>query len=103
MDARSLNPEQRDAIRRTLARHRDYLAKLVERMQSLAWVESDPMRVEAMKSLAGVGAMLDALAAAEPAAPFLAHYGSGGTSGPRVPTESASLPWVGKRKRKRRR
>jgi hypothetical protein len=101
MDARALTAGQREAIRRSLTRHRDYLAKLAARMEALAWAESDPVRVAAVKSRDAVNDVLLALAAAEPAAPFLSHYGPGGGAAT-GPTESASMPWVGRRKSRRR-
>lgn len=102
MDAAALTPEQRDALRRRLARHRDYLAKLCARMDSTGWRELDPMRVEALKARDGVDAMLKALAAAEPPAPFLAHYRQSGEPVARDTGGTADMPWVGKRKGRRR-
>ena len=56
---------------------------------------------DATKSLAGVGAMLEALAGAEPPAPFLSHYQPSGERGPVERGATADAPWVGKRKRRR--
>jgi hypothetical protein len=97
VDAKSLSIEQRESVRRTLTPHRDYLAKLVARMDALAWRAEDPMRVEAVKARDAVDTMIIALAGAEPAAPFFAHYGPGALES-YVPGPSASAPWVGKRK-----
>jgi hypothetical protein len=104
MDARSLTSEQRGAIRRQALGHLEYLGKLVARVESLAWPADDPMRVEAVNARDAVEAMLAALAAAEPAAPFLAHYGpSEGEQVKRDAGGTADLPWVGKRRGSRRR
>jgi hypothetical protein len=102
MDAKCLTAEQREQLRRQVERRRDYLALLVARMDALGFPEGDPVRVAAVGARDAVGALLKALAAAEPPAPFLAHYGPGERV-PYVPGPSASAPWVGKRKARRRR
>src|SRR5688572_9539393 len=75
MDAKSLTAEQRGAVRRQALRYRDYLGKLVARMEALSWRADDPMRVAAVQSRDAVQAMLKALEESEPPAPFLRHYG----------------------------
>jgi hypothetical protein len=103
MDAKSLTVGQRGAIRRQVLRHREYLGKLAARMESLGWPADEPMRVSAVQSRDAVQGILDALEAAEPAAPFLSHYGPAGPSAvlPDV-SGTADLPWVGKRNARRR-
>ena len=67
---------------------------MIERIDATGWRESD--RVEAETSLAAVAEILEALAAAEPAAPFLGHYGPGNAE-PYVPAATASAPWARRR------
>ena len=105
MDARCLTPQQRGAVRGQVLRQREYLGRLVARMDALGFPEADPLRVAAVDARDKVEGILTALDAAEPPAPFLAHYG------PSAPIErsgvpdagTAHLPWVGKRKARRRR
>ena len=107
MDAKSLTVEQRGAVRRQALRYREYLGKLVARMEALAWPADDRMRVATVQSRDAVEAMLKALDAAEPPAPFLAHYRAAEPGEPPAERgglpDTAALPWVGKRKAGRRR
>ena len=100
MDAKSLTAEQRGAIRRQALRYREYLGKLVARMEALAWRADDPIRVAAVQARDAVEAMLRAQNAAEPPAPFLAHYGPS-EPGPVKRGSTADAPWVGKRMSRR--
>jgi hypothetical protein len=106
MNAKALTVEQRAQLRRQVEPRRGYLVRLVARMDALGFPAEDPLRVAAVSARDKVGEILEALAAAEPPAPFLAHYGP---SEPIVrpagipDAGTANLPWVGKRKARRRR
>jgi hypothetical protein len=88
-------------LRRQVERRRDYLVKLVVRMDALGWTAEDPLRVAAVTARDALEAVLAALAAAAPPAPFFSHYRSG-EGAPYVPGATASAPWVGKRRARRR-
>ena len=106
MDAKCLTAEQREQLRRQVEPRRDYLNRLVARMDALGFPAEDPLRTATVKARDAVEAILAALARAEPAAPFLAHYGwSNPVARPAGMPDAgtAHLPWVGKRKSKSRR
>jgi hypothetical protein len=42
LDGSTLTPQQRDQLMRLLSRHRDDLAKLINRMREVGWVSGDP-------------------------------------------------------------
>ena len=75
MDAKCLTPEQREQLHHRVERRRDYLVKLVARMDAVAFPAEDPVRVAAVEARDKVQAVLKALDAAEPVVPILAHYG----------------------------
>ena len=106
MNAKCLTPQQRGAVRGQVLRQREYLGRLVARMDALGFPEADPVRVAAVDARDKVEGILTALDAAEPPAPFLAHYGPSEPI-PRAPgmpdSGTAHLPWVGKRGKSRRR
>ena len=106
MDAKCLTTQQRGAVRSQVMRQREYLGRLVARMDALGFPEADPVRVAAVGARDAVEGILTALDAEEPPAPFLAHYGPSEPI-PRAPgvpdAGTAHLPWVGKRSSGRRR
>ena len=101
MDAKCLTTQQRGAVRGRVMRQREYLGKLVERLDALGFPEADPVRVAAVGTRDAVEQILTALDAVEPPAPFLSHYGPSEPI-PRAPgvpdAGTAHLPWVGKRR-----
>jgi hypothetical protein len=43
MDSRTIRPDQADKLRKTVARHLDYLNRLCARIQVQRWPEDDPL------------------------------------------------------------
>jgi hypothetical protein len=69
MNARCLTPQQRGAVRGQVLRQREYLGRLVARMDALGFPEADPLRVAAVGARDAVEGILTALDAAERGAP----------------------------------
>ena len=69
MNARCLTTQQRGAVRGQVLRQREYLGRLVARMDALGFPEADPVRVAAVGARDAVEGILTALEAAGPPAP----------------------------------
>jgi len=54
MDSTALTPAQLDKLLHSLARSRDYTAKLVERMSALRFPDADPLMVSAIRARSAV-------------------------------------------------
>ena len=103
MDAKCLTTQQRGAVRGRVLRQRKYLVRLVARMDAVAFSAEDPVRVPVVEAGDKVGGILEALDAAEQSAPFLANYGTSEPIERKGMSDTASMPWVGKRGKSRQR
>ena len=79
MDANDLRPEQARAVIDGTAPTLDYLAKLVARMDALAWKPSDPAYVAAVRARDGLRELRQALREPEP--PELPRWARGDRDG----------------------
>src|SRR5687768_1475705 len=109
MDAASLTAVQRHRLLLAIATRRDWLGKLRDRMDAQGWAQDDAVYVAVRRAWDATHAAIVALVDSEPEEPAKPPAQPRPWMAPQPPVmpdglpDIASMPWVGKRGKSRRR